>query len=116
VTRIPPPTSDKIKANQLSSDSETMLLAGMRKSKSVEGFLRNFHDVTLGDRVASTFKSEYSRLKSDGLGPDAIFAALWRFAGGTARGSVSDESAVLAVLAYLFERCEIFESAGEDGK
>jgi hypothetical protein len=38
------------------------------------------------------------------------FFELWKFAGGGSQKSIELEAAVLAVLAFLFEECEIFEA------
>lgn len=48
-----------------------------------------------------------------GMTPDAIFGKLQEFAGGSQRGDSGHEAAVLAVLAYLFEQCDIFERPPE---
>jgi hypothetical protein len=52
-------------------------------------------------------------LKSVGLGPDEIFGELQAFAGGMDR-EPSRQAAVLAVLSYFFESCDIFEDALQD--
>ena len=49
------------------------------------------------------------RLKSDVCPPDDIFQYLQEFAGGSERKNPRREVAIFAVLAYLFERCDIFE-------
>jgi hypothetical protein len=103
------PPADKIKINALSDDVETLLRGGFRKSAQVEKFFHDWHDPTYGDHIASAFKNEYERLKSTGLSPDETFCGLQEFAGGARRGTPEHESAVLAVLAYLFEECDIFE-------
>jgi hypothetical protein len=43
------------------------------------------------------------------MDPDIIFRKLQEFTGGRELGSPTDQAAVLAVLAYLFEQCDIFE-------
>ena len=64
---------------------------------------------TLGEEIASAFRAEYGRLWRDGLDPNEVFVALQEFTGGSTRGDTEHETAVLAVLSYLFERCDIFE-------
>ncbi|WP_368671598.1 ABC-three component system protein [Chromobacterium sp. ASV23] len=67
----------------------------------------------LGDVYKRQFKSEYATLR-DGvppLHPDEIFGRLEAWAGGTANTSPTHKAAVLAVMAYLFDKCEIFEDA-----
>jgi hypothetical protein len=45
---------------------------------------------------------------------DETFHALWKFAGGGNQKSIQHEAAVLALLAFLFEECDIFEPALEE--
>ena len=61
------------------------------------------------DEIALSFHKQYTRCQEDGLSPDEIYGALQRFAGGEAVPSVKRQSAVLAVLAFFFEECDIFE-------
>ena len=50
----------------------------------------------------------------EGLSPDQIFTELQTFAGGM-DGTPKHQAAVLAVMSYFFERCDIFEDhVGED--
>jgi hypothetical protein len=67
----------------------------------------------LGDNVAASFKREYEAYREVGMVPDLIFGKLQEFAGGSQRGTPRYEAAVLAVLAFLFEQCDIFESPPE---
>jgi len=98
----------KIEANALSAAVSRLLKEGMIKSPLVEDFLSQWHDETLGERLAEAFTAEYRRLRGD-LGPNQIFAALQSWAGGDHRGTPEHELAVLTVIAYYFERCDIFE-------
>ncbi|MCB0196723.1 MAG: hypothetical protein KDJ65_32520 [Anaerolineae bacterium] len=107
---IKPVPSDKVQINQLSDDVKSRLNLGAQGSPLVGDFFEKWTDPELGDKIAEAFRQEYSHLKSQNLAPDDIFWALLIFAGGTHRGpSVRHESAVLAVLSYFFERCDIFE-------
>ena len=103
------PPQDKIERNALSDEVASFLLLGMRKTDQVKRFFAQYYDPQYGDRVADAFRAEYNSLKSLGLVPDQIFAGLIKFAGGASRGDPAFESAVLAIVAYLFEECDIFE-------
>ena len=98
----------RIEANALSEAIARLLKEGMIKSPMVADFLAQWYDETLGERLAEAFKTEYQRLRGD-LGPNEIFAALQSWAGGNHRGTPEHELAVLTVIAYYFERCDIFE-------
>ena len=98
----------KIEANALSESVARLLKEGMVKSPLVADFFSRWHDETLGERLAETFKAEYRRLREQHT-PNQIFTELWSWAGGGCRGTAEYELAVLTVLAYYFERCDIFE-------
>ncbi|UAW64230.1 hypothetical protein KMZ15_00565 [Mycoavidus sp. HKI] len=103
----------KIEANLLSPVVADFLKIGMRKSSLVREFFEAWRDPTYGEQIASAFKAEYLTLRESTppLLPDLIFGQLEAWAGGTANTSPQHKAAVLAVMAYLFEECEIFEDA-----
>lgn len=107
-----PPSVAKINRNALSSDVETLLMAGRRKESLVERYLRHSVDVSLGERIAEAFRHRYAELKESSLSPDDIFYHLQVYAGGFAT-SPGRQAAALSVLTYFFERCDIFEDNGE---
>ena len=108
-SEIRPVPSHKIEANALSNGVAILLKAGMEKADVVARFFSRWHDATLGDRVAQAFRAKYEQLRRDGLSPNDVFAELWKFAGGHGKGNADNEAAVLAVIASLFESCDIFE-------
>lgn len=105
---------DKLSANGLSSSVQTLIKAGMTRAHLVEQFFETWFDPLLGDRVASAFNAEYIRLRQAGNDPDTIFTQLQVFAGGSAISAPAQQTAVLAVLAHLFESCDIFERPREE--
>lgn len=102
----------KIEANALSDIVATLLKEGMVKAPLVTQFIERWHDTTLGERIAKSFRAKYESLRDD-LTPNLIFAELQTWAGGTDRGTPEHEMAVLTVMAYYFERCDIFEAPRE---
>jgi hypothetical protein len=103
----------KIRLNQLSADVETLIKAGMRKSALVEKLFREFPDPLYGDKIALAFIRKYQEFLGSGLSPDEIFMRLQDFAGGEKRQEPKHEAAVLAIIAHLFELCDIFERPGD---
>ena len=81
----------------------------MIKSYMLDDFFSQYHDETLAERLAEAFNDEYMRLRDKHLTPNNIFAELQSWAGGVQRGTPEHQLAVLTVLAYYFERCDIFE-------
>jgi hypothetical protein len=107
----PVPTG-KIEANGLSPNVAVLLKAGMEKAELVERFFNKWHDPLYGDRLAGAFRAKYIELRDllPKIGPDEIFYELHTWAGGTWASSAGLQVAVLAVLAFFFEQCEIFEA------
>lgn len=102
------PSESKISANALSSDAAELLVHGRRREELVEDFFAKWPNPDLGDQIAEGFRNHYQALKAVALSPDEIFAELQIFAGGM-NGEPARQSAVLAVMSYYFERCDIFE-------
>jgi len=98
----------KIEANALSESVTILLKAGMSKSPLVESFFAQWHDETLGDHIAEAFKLKYSELREQ-FGPNEIFTELQSWIGGCKPGTPEHQLAVLSVIVYYFERCDIFE-------
>lgn len=110
-----PVPQDKLIRNSLSPSVQSLIKAGMQRAKLVEDFFASwFRDPQLGDRIAAAFHNEYERLKIIHFDPDDIFYELQVFAGGAEIGTPKRQAAVLAVLAYLFERCDIFERISQE--
>jgi hypothetical protein len=99
----------KLQYNQLSEAAATLLKAGMTRSEIVRKYLRGLADQTRYDRVAAAFRQRYQELRNEGRAPDDILAMLQRFIAGNAVPSPAHQAATLAILAFFFEACEIFE-------
>jgi hypothetical protein len=102
------PSPAKLSANDLSDDAAELLRQGRRREPLVERFFNDWPDPSFGEEIAQGFRERYQALKVDGLSPDRIFTELQTFAGGM-DGTPSHQAAVLAVMSYFFERCDIFE-------
>lgn len=107
------PSATKLQHNALSPDAALLLRLGRRREKLVQDFFDAWPDPSFGEDVAEAFRARYQALKMVDLGPDQIFGELQSFAGGM-EGDPSHQGAVLAVLSYFFERCDIFEDAVQD--
>jgi hypothetical protein len=67
----------------------------------------------IGERVADVFRVHYRYLKDQHLPPAAIMSGLYEAVAGTGAVSPPRQVAVQALLAFLFESCDIFESQPE---
>jgi hypothetical protein len=110
---LDPVSPEKLQYNQLPVLWADFLQRGRRLSAVVDGYFRTHHDPELGDRIASGFRSRYKSLREQGLSPGRICTELFEFAGGydPAFRDVESQAAVAAILAYFFDRCDIFENA-----
>lgn len=104
---IRPVPADKLQRNLLSDNVGTLLRAGMSRADLVRKYFKL--KPTLQDQIAESFRFRYGNLRSRNESPDDIFASLQRFAAGERLPSPSTQSAVLAILAFFFEECDIFE-------
>jgi hypothetical protein len=104
----------KIEANALSESVATLIKEGMSKADLVRQFFDKWHDPEWGEKIANSFREKYKCLREQKCIPNEIFAELQTWAGGEQRGTPEHELAVLTVLSYYFERCDIFEEPGRE--
>ena len=103
----PPPSAQKLEKNALSADAAYLLRMGRHKVRLVETFFRRTTPVERGEKIAEAFRKRYDDLMSLELSADQIFMYLQKYAG--VRGEPKRQAAAMAVLAYLFDNCDIFE-------
>ena len=103
------PPKEKIKKNELSASVEQLITMGMTQVKQVGSYISKSPDIEFGDRLSKGFVTEYERLKTEEkLKGDDLFNALLDFA-SVKSNDFKEKAAGLAVLVYLFEKCEVFE-------
>jgi hypothetical protein len=103
---VPP---EKLEHNKLSENARLLLLSGMQVSDRVRVFFERW-EPGVGDKITAAFRARFSKLRSDNsLSPDEILWSLYEYAGGGHLDSVREQIAVLALVAFLFETCEIFD-------
>lgn len=105
------PPREKMKENDLGSESWDLLRIGLLKAKEVGEFVEHVaeRDIEFPERLKAGFVDKYQSLRDDGLSGDALFLEMCSFA---TEGAIDPrhDAARLAVLSYLFEKCEVFES------
>jgi hypothetical protein len=104
-----PVPADKLQLNLLSNNVQILLKAGMSKSALVREYFRLTPNKL--DEIRESFRRRYQSLRDSGQAPDEIFASLQQYAGGPVVPvpSPARQCAVLAVVAFFFEECDIFE-------
>ena len=108
---LTPPSRNKLEKNRLSTDAAALLRLGRRKEALVETWFTKNRRPDLGERIAEAFRRRYSQLNDGVRSADQVFGDLQQYAG--MGGEPSRQAAVLAVLSYFFERCDIFEDPEE---
>ncbi|MEY9142048.1 ABC-three component system protein [Bradyrhizobium elkanii] len=111
---LTPPSAEKLEKNELSEESGLFLRIGRRKSSLVDTFFRKSPRPDLGERIAEAFRTRYAELKALDLPADTIFKHLQDYAGFN--GEPKRQGAALAVLAYFFDSCDIFEDPAVSGE
>lgn len=104
------PPAEKMKKNGLTEAGCGLdLRLGMSKAREVSEFVVHYQQVdpTFPDRFVGRFVEEY-RVRREVFAGDALFLDLVEFATAS-RTTMKDLAAARAIVAYLFERCEVFE-------
>jgi len=100
----------KMLKNGLTDRVHFHLTLGLAKAREVAAFISEMAqlDATFPERLKSGFVQCYNQLRAEGLQGDGLFEGMVSF---STRGSLdfSRQAAGIAVFAYLFELCEIFE-------
>ena len=102
---------EKMIRNHLTDKVLQYIQLGSSKANEVERFVQHtaMLDVQFPERLKAGFVAKYSHLRDEGLDGDALFETLHVFASGGSHDFLR-QAAGLAVLVYLFEKCEVFES------
>ncbi|MDD5567671.1 MAG: HNH endonuclease [Candidatus Omnitrophica bacterium] len=106
-TVVPP--RQKIAKNKLSGEVDRLIVMGLTQAEQVGDFINKCIDIDFGKRLKQGFVAEYERLKNEErIDGDNLFFSLLDFASNKSN-DFTKRAAGLAVLVYLFEKCEVFE-------
>lgn len=104
------PPAEKIARNELSAESGHVIAGAILNVRLVGQFVdeQELDDPDFAERLKAGFLSEYFALRQQGIRGDELFELMCAF---SQRGMIrqSQKSAGLAVLVYLFEKCDVFE-------
>jgi len=109
VLEIRPVPSDKLNFNKLPGHWRLMIAGGWQNAHLVEQYLRQHHDVMIGERIARSFRVRYQYFKAQNLDSGSIMSSLYEGITGVGIVPPARQVAAQALLAYLFESCDIFE-------
>lgn len=103
------PPLKKIRKNGLSAKARMWIEIGMSKSHLVGKYLEAQPDPLFGERLKDGFLAIYRGLRAgEELDADGAFFCMLSM-GWDMPGAAGQTPAVLAVMVYLFEKCEVFE-------
>jgi len=106
VRRVPP---DKLDYNRLCSEDRAEVISAIRYAPLVDEYYQQRRDVMERDEVAQGFHLYYQQIKAVYDDPGDVLWKLQEYVAGNARGRRDQERAVMVILAYFFETCDIFE-------
>lgn len=112
-TGLPVVDAHKLDYNELSEYSRRLITAGIAQARMVESYFDNNPDPTLRDRAGMLMKVGWLDLQRQGVTGDEAFDALYRKVAAHVEGS-REATASLALLAYMFESCDIFDNPPAD--
>jgi hypothetical protein len=110
LTTITLPASKKIEFNSLGMEIAALLRQGDLLASHVDDYFRKTGRVEVGERIGELMKLNYEHMKADGYDPSQIFHGLINLCGSLDRPK-RQGLAVLAIVAYYFHKCDIFENA-----
>jgi hypothetical protein len=105
------PPNEKLDRNGLGTRTRLLLNTGLAIAPEVSEFIQRsneYVDPNFGDRLAAAFTQKYAEERASGLTGDALYSSLATFAAPPGSDLVR-QAAGYAVLAYLFETCDVFE-------
>lgn len=113
LSAIRPVPPDKLDFNQLPGHWRSMIAGGWQNTHLVEEYFRNHHDPMIGEQIAQRFRVRYLYFKTQGLDAGSTMSSLYEDIIGIGNVPPARQVAAQALLAYLFESCDIFETPPE---
>ena len=104
------PPAKKIEKNNLTESTYNLIVMGLSRSREVGEYIESQSklDENYPERLKEGFRNEYDKLVEDGITGDALFESMLEFSSGY-NSDFKRKAAGLAILAHLFELCEVFE-------
>ena len=106
---ITPPSINKIEFNSLGTEIAALLRQGDLLASHVDEYFRSSGRIEVGERLGALMKFNYEAMRNAGHDTTQIFYGLINLCGGLDRPK-REGIAVLAVVAYYFHKCDIFEN------
>jgi hypothetical protein len=104
-----PVPARKLEINNIPDCHAAAIRNGLLGRDVVESCVLEDADVSLATRLFAAFSDKYNELRVQGFDPGEIVDKLMDFALAGRPGTTAEWTASMAVIAYLFEKCSIFE-------
>ncbi|MEP7739517.1 ABC-three component system protein [Nocardioides sp. 31GB23] len=114
VTPVEAVSINKLQFSELTPDSRAEMRDAMRHSPVIDDYYARRIDVNERDEVAARFNREYRDAVDSDVEPEDTLLRLREFLAGSRVQSGPWYRAQTAVLAYFFQRCDIFENPPAD--
>ncbi|NIJ16037.1 ABC-three component system protein [Sphingobium vermicomposti] len=106
---VKPVPADKLAFNKLPNHWVQLLTAASSNGPYLQQYFDQHPTVETGAEIAREFARRYAALKQEALAPGDIMDALYEQITGMGSVTAVRQVAAQAVLAYLFDACDIFE-------
>jgi hypothetical protein len=106
---LDPPSKDKAALNKLDDEIVTLLTRGQVLAQRVEQYFNDSGKVDQGEKIGHQFSRIYLDMKEAGWDSTRIFYEFIDICGGL-KHQQGRRMAVLAVVTYYFNKCDIFEN------
>jgi hypothetical protein len=103
---VPP---DKLEFNNLPGHWRTLIAGGWQNADLVATYLNRHPNPIAGEKIAQLFRGRYQYLRAQKLSPGSIMTSLYEMVTGPGTIPPPRQVAAQALLAFLFESCDIFE-------
>jgi hypothetical protein len=107
---IGPVPSDKLDANGLPVYWVQLIQGGWQNAHIVTHYFNKHHDPLVGEKIATMFRDRYQYLRAQHLSAGSIMDGLYEYVTGMGSVLPARQVAAQALLAHLFESCDIFEN------
>ena len=107
--QVLPVPVDKLVFNKLPAHWAKLIEFGWGNAPLVAEYLANRPEPLIAEQLAEHFRNRYAYLKGQSIGPGAIMSSLYEMITGTGIVTPQRQVAAQALLAFLFESCDIFE-------
>jgi hypothetical protein len=109
VQAIAPVPVEKLTFNKLPNHWLSIIQGGWQNTRLVSEYFARHPEPLVGEKIAQIFRVRYQYLKTQNLSPGMIMSDLYEMVVGKVIALPARQVAAQALLAFLFESCDIFE-------